>query len=414
MSRTSSTTLLLLRPAPFGLVGLSCLLVAACAAKVPSSTSEETTIADSRSADHVRSPEDAHPVDVLLPDGLSGESYGLDEMDLGPCVPNPCIDPPPPECLDDAVTLVLHASWGTCTDMDGQVDCVYATTTVDCSRYGYLDGCRNGPCQGGCEDDCDTMVEVPEGLFWMGCDPGVSGGWDWDAQPYHQVFLDAYEIDRTEVTNEAYTHFLNMRSEPEDDDDDDWDSYYYPGLVHVEVTTGFWEAGDGYEDYPIVATWWSDANSFCKAAGKRLCTEAEWEKAARGEEGNLYPWGDDYPTCENTVMMNGFEGGCGTGDAWPVGSKPAGASPYGALDMAGNVWEWVADFFDEDYYSVSPAENPQGPATGTSHVLRGGGWDIFGPNGFPMCHRYEGSYLPGGECGFGLAVVGFRCCRSVP
>ena len=163
--------------------------------------------------------------------------------------------------------------------------------------------------------------------------------------------MDAFEIDRYEVTNAQYGRFVRATGH---EAPATWGGETYPG---------------GLAAYPVTSVLWEDADAYCDWAGKRLPTEAEWEKAARGVSGQTYPWGDTWdPARANTAAS-------GAGEPVPVGAYPTGASPYGGLDMAGNVWEWVADYYDRDYYSVAPDRNPTGPTAVLDHGLRGGAFD---------------------------------------
>jgi formylglycine-generating enzyme required for sulfatase activity len=191
------------------------------------------------------------------------------------------------------------------------------------------------------------MVLVPAGEFTMGHEK-----WDADEKPVHRVYLDAYYMDKYEVTTAKYGGFMQTtgREQPTK-----WKD--------VNHST------DG--ERPVVGVTWHDADAYCRHHGKRLPTEAEWEKAARGTDGRLFPWGDEEPT---SLRANFGAAWIGYETLAAVGSLDAGKSPYGIHDLAGNAWEWVADWYDMGYYQKSPDRNPTGPTRGGSKVLRGGSW----------------------------------------
>jgi serine/threonine-protein kinase len=208
-----------------------------------------------------------------------------------------------------------------------------------------------------------VMVHVPGGTFPMGSagdDPKALP----DERPQHLVTLDGFWIDQTEVSNAQFVQFLNEQG-----------NSGRQGAEMIVLDQGYTQISQMGDQFvtskatlnrPVLMVTWHGAAAYCEWAGGRLPTEAEWEYAARGPEGNLYPWGNDPPTCE---LAN--YGECSR-VAVAVGSRPAGASWCGALDMAGNVWEWVADRFGP--YSGLPQEDPTGPPSGDVPVLRGGGW----------------------------------------
>ena len=252
------------------------------------------------------------------------------------------------------------------------------------------------------------MITIPAGSFWMGCDPDHVGGY-WcfaDENPLHPVTLDAYTIDKYEVTNAQYADFLNAVGNQKEGDGTWLNTDGLPVRIHQN---GAWQADTGYADHPVVSVTWYGARAYCQWAAKRLPTEAEWEKAARGaDDTRAYPWGDDPTSCARANSYSDEEYKACAEDTTPVGSYPAGASPYGALDMAGNVWEWVNDWHSSSYYSSSPASNPPGPASGTYKVMRGG---AFGTAGLAVRASYRGEEDPSLIIYFG---GGFRCAASAP
>lgn len=197
------------------------------------------------------------------------------------------------------------------------------------------------------------QVFVPAGSFIMGSEDGGEA-----ERPVHEVTLDAFWLDRTEVTNVQYAACVaGGACRP-------------PGQIS-SFTRDSYYGNPTYADYPVIYVSWDDAAAFAAWAGGRLPTEAEWEYAARGPEGPMWPWGNNGSTCE---LMNYDY--C-VGDTSKAGSYPDGASWVAALDMVGNVWEWVNDWYASDYYSNSPRENPLGPASGERRVNRGGSWNYY-------------------------------------
>lgn len=250
-----------------------------------------------------------------------------------------------------------------------------------------------------------VMVFVPAGQFVMGSEKGLT-----DEQPAHTVTLDGFWIDQTEVTNAMYS--LCVES----------------GTCDQPSATTYYN-DRGYANHPVIFVSWENARTYCSWADRRLPTEAEWEKAASWDpvatEKRIYPWGNDF-VCKNgnfddetqhdSFVIEGGPNCDGYVQTAPVGSFPSGASPYGVLDMGGNVWEWVHDAFIEtdplnasiqNYYEVSPAVNPQGvdPSITAYRVMRGGSWNInfgFGRSAYRLWFGLDDSY----------DFTGFRCALS--
>jgi formylglycine-generating enzyme required for sulfatase activity len=219
-----------------------------------------------------------------------------------------------------------------------------------------------------------------------------------DEKPRHTVALDAFWIDQTEVTNAQYRRCVEAGTCPEPSCERYWEAptYSEPAMAN----------------YPVVCVDWHDAKAYCGWAGVRLPTEAEWEKAARGTDGRRYPWGNTFDGSRVNFCDRTCEYDYGNTDAYdgyprtaPVGSFPGGASPYGALDMVGNVSEWVVDWYDASYYNHSPARNPQGPDSGVYKVLRGGSWHTREVRVHTACRAM-------GYPSSTYFNVGFRCAQQ--
>lgn len=200
--------------------------------------------------------------------------------------------------------------------------------------------------------EIDGMVQayVPAGEFVMGAEANTRRDFS-NKSPAHRVYLDAFWMDQTEVTNAMYARCVQAGK--------------CKFSVEEAATEIHFDDPD-YVDHPVVYVRWEWAQAYCQWAGGRLPSEAEWEKAARGTDERKYPWGNEPPSARR-LNFNDL-----VGDTTPVGSYPLGASPYGILDLAGNVREWVADWFSAQYYQNSILENPLGPAKGQLKVLRGG------------------------------------------
>lgn len=199
------------------------------------------------------------------------------------------------------------------------------------------------------------MILVPLGPFAMGSSERDGKA---DERPAHQVMVKAFQIDKTETTVAEYEKYLRLSGKTPP---------HLWGQINLERD----------EKKPILGVNWSEAQSYCVSLGKRLPTEAEWEKAARGTDGRIFPWGNSLPLSNQANFSKSPTANPYSNGVQTVGGVSQGNSPYGVADMAGNAWEWVADWYDKDYYSKSPKENPKGPTQGAEKVLRGGSW-LFG------------------------------------
>ena len=336
--------------------------------------------------------------------GFEGDTC---EVDVNECDPNPCLHGG--ACAEGApgtytCTCVGGYTGENCqncpSDADGdgygdpasascvhpERDCDDGHATVYPGAPELCDGldnqCPGDPGYGAVDEGfsaCGAMVPIPPGCFEMG--DAFAEGWP-DERPVHTVCLSAFEMDRHEITNGEYAECVaaGACTAPRSSASYSRQSYY----------------GDpAYANYPVIWMEWDQVLAYCTWAGKRLPTEAEWEYAARGGlEGKRYPWGDTISSGDANYDMN-------VGDTTEVESYPPNG--YGLHDMAGNVWEWVADWFDENYYAASPTDNPTGPASGQARVRRGGSWDhsAFGlrvATRCDFCHADRHGNNLGGRC----------------
>ncbi len=233
--------------------------------------------------------------------------------------------------------------------------------------------------------DGAPMVLVPGGAFKMGSPEGA--GVD-DERPLHNVSLSPYYMDVYETTNRVYRRCVDAGA-----------------CTPPEIRTLFDDPL--YADHPVVIVDWDQAWKFCAWAGKRLPTEAEWEFAARGPDGRIYPWGNEWDP--SRANWNGGENGDGTVGTKPVGSYPSGVSPFGIHDMAGNVWEWCADWHNADSYgNYHEKTDPRGPRFGTVKVLRGGAWKGSGQETVRAANRFMDRPFEA------YSLFGFRCAATPP
>ena len=343
----------------------------------------------------------ATPMCQVLYCGQDGSECSEDELCTGRnCDDGICVCEPDCGGLECGQDPLCGTSCGTCDDgytcedgecVEGECEPACGANecgldpvcgTQNCGNCGDGETCQSGQCKTGTV--AGEMKLVAAGSFWMGCNTTVDSECQSDESPYHQVTLSGYYMDKTEVTQAEYKKCVDAGEC--DTPSCDWDP-------------------TGTPNRPVVCVTWSQAGEYCVWAGKRLPTEAEWEKAARGTDGRKYPWGNETATCDYAVMYDGSNG-CGTGSTWDVcGKSPAGDSPYGLCDMAGNVWEWVSDWWDSGYYANSPASNPTGPVSGSNRVIRGGS---FHSNYDYLRASIRLIYYPSGA----YYALGFRCARD--
>ncbi len=233
----------------------------------------------------------------------------------------------------------------------------------------------------------ENMVTVEKGKFYYGCQNDSTGKCEENNNYYKKIFLDTFQIDKYEVSVVHYRECVEA------------------GVCNVPakgVNSNYYNKER--DEFPVNYVSWTDAETYCKWKGKRLPTEAEWEKAARGSSGFIYPWGNDPVDCRYAVMDMGREG-CFKARSWTVDSKERGISPYGAYQMIGNIAEWVSDYYGIKYYRFIPSKNPKGPDSGKEKVVRGGSYRSSSSKSLTSYSR--DFYSPETK----RSEIGFRCAR---
>lgn len=347
----------------FSLVSLVVLIIVALAAIVLAQDPRPT--ASPRPAP-VTTPSTATPTDTTAPGGAT--------------------DAPPP--VTPTVESTEVAPLPTPSDTSTPTDTVIPPTHTPTATLTPISAMVRVPAGDSVQGSTESQVEEA----YASCSDVDDECWRWafdDEIPQHKVYLDEFYIDRHEVANAEYRACVNAGAcDPPESRSSNTRNAYFDNAR--------------YADHPVIHVSWYDADRFCQWKGKRLPTEAEWEKAARGSDGRLWPWGDEfYPS-----RLNFRSGGVSpdSGDTVSVGRHPAGASPYGAMEMIGNVWEWVADWYSESYYQSVPNNNPQGPRSGEKKVIRGGSWN----SNIGSARAASRAGAPPTEAYFD---IGFRCAR---
>jgi formylglycine-generating enzyme required for sulfatase activity len=309
-----------------------------------------------------------------------------------------------------AIVACAAAGWAACDSgepCERDTDCAAGSV---CSEPGGA-----GSCVGAASAGRSALDEkaVPAGDFLMGCDPTSDSDCADEEGPPHVVKTGAYRIDRLEVTAGDFAAFLTQNGNACGSGVCVKTAFVDPPVENVD---GGWRAKAGLERRPMVEVTWFGAQAYCAWRGQRLCSEAEWEKAARGgcelaggdcaASARVFPWGGASADCSRAVMVETATDpvGCGTGATFDVGSKAGGASPYGVMDMAGNAWEWVQDRWHAGYTDAPADGSAWEEPTSCCRVFRGGGADSI-TNFVRSTHRWNGGPTDA------YAFRGFRCCR---